>query len=251
VTQSWDPETYDREFGFVSAHGADVLGWLDLLPGERVVDLGCGTGELAAHMLARGAVVIGIDSDEAMIAAARAAVPEAQFLVADGHDFTVDAPVDAVFSNAALHWMTSPAEVVGCVHDALRPGGRLVAELGGSGNVATVLAATAAAMAAEGLAEPHWPWYFPTVAEYAVLLEGSGFEVTAMALVDRPTRLTGPDGLAGWLRMFAGSVLGELDPDQRAAVVAGAAERARPALFRDGVWWADYRRLRVRAVRLD
>jgi trans-aconitate methyltransferase len=250
VTQSWDPEEYDREFGYVSAYGADVLGWLDLLPGERVVDLGCGTGELAAHMMARGAEVVGIDSDEAMIATARESVPGAEFLVADGHDFTVDAPVDAVFSNAALHWMTSPAEVVGCVHDALRPGGRFVAELGGHGNVATVLSATADAMVAAGLEPPEWPWYFPTVAEYAVLLEGSGFEVTAMALVDRPTRL-GQEGLAGWLRMFAGAVLGGLPDGRREGVVADAVERARPVLYRDGVWWADYRRLRFRAVRVD
>ena len=124
MSERWDTRTYDRDFAFVSAYGAELLEWLAAEPGERVLDLGCGTGELAARIAGSGAIVIGIDSDPAMIEAARERLPDADLRVADAHDFTVEETVDAVFSNAALHWMPASVEVLGCVSDALRPGGR-------------------------------------------------------------------------------------------------------------------------------
>ena len=246
MTEGWDIRTYDRDFAFVSAYGAELLDWLNAQPGETVLDLGCGTGELAAKIAETGATVIGIDSDPAMIEAARLRLPNADLRVADAHDFTVDEPVDAVFSNAALHWMPSSVEVLGCVSDALRDGGRFVAEMGATGNVAAITAAVDQACREAGLPERRWPWVFSSPAQYSAMLEDSGFEIRELDFRDRPTRLTGEDGLVGWLQMFGASVLRDV-PEP---VLARASEIARPRLWRDGAWWADYRRLRFRAVKV-
>jgi trans-aconitate methyltransferase len=247
VTKTWDATTYDRDFAFVSAYGAELLDWLRAQPGERILDLGCGTGELAERIAATGAAVIGIDSDPAMIEAARTRLPNVELRVADGHDFAVDEPVDAVFSNAALHWMPAAVEVLGCVSDALRHGGRFVAEMGATGNVATVMAAVDRACREAGLPERDWPWFFPSPAQYAAMLEDAGLEIRELDFRDRPTKLVGEDGITGWLRMFAGPAMADVPTE----VVDRAVEIARPTLWSDGAWWADYRRLRFRAVKVS
>ena len=247
MTNTWDTTTYDRDFAFVSAYGAELLNWLRAQPGERILDLGCGTGELAERIAATGATVIGIDSDPAMIEAARTRLPNVELRVADGHDFAVDAPVDAVFSNAALHWMPAAVEVLGCVSDALRHGGRFVAEMGATGNVATVMAAVDRACREAGLPERDWPWFFPSPAQYAAMLEDAGLEIRELDFRDRPTKLVGANGITGWLRMFAGPAMADVPTE----VVDRAVQIARPKLWRDGAWWADYRRLRFRAVKVS
>ena len=255
----WDARAYDESFGFVSEHGEPLVRLLDPRPGERVLDLGCGTGRLAADIAARGAETVGVDRDAAMIAAAReryppSAHPSLAFVRGDGEALGRAAglagPFDAVFSNAALHWMTRPDAVLRGVRALLRPGGRLVAELGGRGNVAAIERALRAALAAEGAPSSEPPWYFPSVAEYASLLERRGFEPRLLTLFDRPTPLEGGEGgLAAWLRMFAGPWLAGLSAAAAAAAIARVEEAVRPSLWRDGVWVADYRRLRVTAVR--
>jgi hypothetical protein len=89
------------------------------------------------------------------------------------------------------------------------------------------------------------------VAEYAGLLEAAGLEVTFATLFDRPTPLEGEHGLRDWLKMFAGSVLAAVPAERRAEFLRAVENAARPELFRDGVWFADYRRLRVVAVRVE
>jgi trans-aconitate methyltransferase len=252
VAAGWDADRYQRQFGFVSAFGGDVLELLDPAPGETVLDLGCGTGELAAAIAATGARVLALDSDPAMAAAARRRLGDDRVLLADGHAFTLDEPVDAVFSNAALHWMPRPAEVIGRVRAALRPGGRFVAELGGAGNIAAILEALGTAMAEAGLPEPASPWYFPTPAQHATLLEAGGFRVARMEHFPRPTPLAGgPDGLADWVAMFGGSLTAAVPADRLGQVVARAGELAAPRLYRDGRFIADYWRLRFVAVAED
>ncbi len=249
--EKWDPDLYERSFGFVSAYGNEVLDLLDPQPGERILDLGCGTGELAARIADSGAVVEGLDADMEMIAAARRRRPDLSFRRADGHDFSVEQPVDAVFSNAALHWMLDPDRVIGCVWKALRPGGRFVGEMGAAGNVQTIIDAVAGARETLGLPrEMELPWFFPSVDTYATLLESRGFTVTRAAHIDRPTPLEScPNGLADWLEMFGAALLSGLSGTQRDAVVDLATERSREALCHDEVWYADYKRLRFVALR--
>jgi trans-aconitate methyltransferase len=249
MDDGWDADRYQRQFGFVSAMASDLVELLDPRTGETILDLGCGTGELAAGIAASGARVWALDADPAMVAAARERLGPERVLLADGHNFTLPEPVDAVFSNAALHWMPRPGEVVARVRAALVPGGRFVAELGGAGNIDAILEALGAAMAESGLPAPATPWYFPTSGQYTTLLEAGGFQVARMEHFARPTPLQGGDrALADWLAMFGRSLTAEIPADLRAQVVARTAELAAPRLRRDGRWVADYWRLRFVAM---
>jgi len=261
---TWDAAAYDESFRFVSDLGLDLVRLLDPQPGERVLDLGCGTGRLAAAIAAAGAEVVAIDSDAAMIERARAQFPTLQFpslrfQQADGERLDQDrerwgGPFDAVYSNAALHWMTRPQAVLHGVAGLLRPGGRFVAELGAAGNIATVEAALRSALAEAGVprAEQPAPWYFPSPAAYAGLLEQHGFELRALWCFERPTPLEGgAQGLAAWLRMFAGQLLAPLSADGERSVLRAVEDGTRAALWRDGTWVADYQRLRFRAERVE
>lgn len=247
----WAVATYDSAFGYVSAHGAPLVDLLDPEPGERVIDLGCGTGAFAAAIAERGAEVLGIDGSPEMIAQASADNPQLSFAVGDAHDFSISEPYDAVASNGALHWMTrDPDAVIGAVHAALRPGGRFVAELGGAGNCAELIAAMQTAWRVFGLAEPELPWYFPTPAEYATRLEDGGFTVRLLEYFDRPTRMTeGPNGAADWVRVFAASALKDVPPELVEPLLTRINDLAAPALRRESGWVADYVRLRFAAVR--
>lgn len=246
----WNPTLYDTRHAFVWQAGADLLDLLNPRPAERILDLGCGTGHLTRALADRGAAVEGMDSAVDMVEAARAAYPDIPFHMMAGEDAAFLEPFDAVFSNAALHWMTQPERVARQMFRALKPGGRFVGELGGRGNVGHIRAALLAAIADEDPnARPRLPWYFPSVGEYAALLEAEGFEVGFAALFDRPTRLDGPDGLRHWLRMFAGSILAVVAPEKHDAVMRRVEDATRERLWRDGAWTADYRRLRFAARR--
>jgi trans-aconitate 2-methyltransferase len=184
-----------------------------------------------------------------MLAKARSAFSDLEFVQGDARDFSFAQPFDAIFCNAVLHWVRPPERVIRCVRDALRPGGRFVAELGGRGNVRAIRAAIHTAAARLGIAAQLPPWYFPGIGDYAPLLESAGLEVRFAALFDRPTPLKGADGLKGWVQMFARPTLEAISEQHREEFLSAVEESARSELFRDGGWIADYRRLRVVAVR--
>lgn len=248
----WDPSLYQSAHAFVWQKAADLLELLDPKSGERVLDLGCGTGQLTAQIASRGADVIGIDRSPEMIAQARENFPNLKFEISDAKSFSVQEPVDAVFSNATLHWVKPPEQAAARIFAATRPGGRFVAEFGGRGNVARVSNAIRSALrdvAGLGLDDIN-PWYFPSIAEYSSILERQGFDVTFSTLFDRPTPLENEEaGMAGWIRMFGASLLQHVDPAKRDTVIEAACAQAKPDLWRDGTWYADYRRLRVVARR--
>ena len=246
----WDAAGYDDDQSFVYEHGAALVDLLDPAPDERVLDLGCGTGHLTAEIAERGADVVGVDADPDMLGRAHEAHPETEFRRADARDLDFDRAFDAVLSNAMLHWVDAADQdaVLGNVHDALVPGGRLVAELGGVGNVAAIVGAVQDAMADRGHAVEN-PWHFPTVAEYATRLERAGFEVRLARLFDRPTTLSGETGLADWLAQFGDSLFAPLDAGERDALVREVEDALRGDHFDGEDWTADYRRLRVVAVR--
>lgn len=249
-THSWDAELYDTRHSFIAAYGAELLTMLDARPGERVLDAGCGTGEHVAELRARGTDAVGVDASPEMVRRARERFPDIGVSVADLREpAELPAPTgyDAVVSNAVLHWIPEAGAVADTLFAALRPGGRLVAELGGAGNIAAIDTRVRRLRAELNLDDPVSPWYFPTVAGYASVLERAGFDVTGSWLFDRPTRLDGDDGLRTWIWMFADHLLaGVGDTD---AFLADLEERLRPSLYHDGAWWADYRRLRVTATR--
>ncbi len=245
--QHWDPARYAHNARFVADLGQPVLELLAPQPSERILDLGCGDGALTRTLVARGCKVVGVDSSPEQIAAAQALGLDARVMA--GEELSFDGEFDAVFSNAALHWMPDADRVLAGVARALRPGGRFVAECGGDGCVETIHGALIAALDARGLdGRAASPWYFPTVVEYASRLARAGFEVPEIRLFPRPTPL--PGALGGWLATFAESFTRVLPPEQRAAYLAEVEQRVRPALCdADGRWTADYVRLRFRAVR--
>jgi trans-aconitate methyltransferase len=247
--QRWDAGLYEERHSFVWQQGSSLVELLAPSAGELILDLGCGTGHLTARLAEAGATVVGLDSSAEMLAQARSAYPRLNVVRGDARDFAFAEPFDAVFSNAVLHWVRPPEAVVRCVRKCLRPGGRFVAELGGRGNVRAIESALRTAAEWVGVAPDGPGWYFPGVGEYAALLEADGLEVRYAALFDRPTQLEGEGGLRDWVAMFARGALESIPADRREAFLRAVEEAARPALEREGVWVADYRRLRVVAVR--
>jgi trans-aconitate methyltransferase len=245
----WDPALYRERASFVHRIASDLVGVLAPLPGERVLDLGCGTGELTSAIAAAGASVVGLDASEEMIAAARRRGPDLTFVVGDGEALEYEAEFDAVFSNAALHWMRRADAAAMGMARALRPGGRLVAEFGGKGCIATVRSAIEDVLRRMD-EEPHlWlRWYFPDVAEYVGVLAAAGLDVTLAHRFDRPTPLEGEGALRDWLRLFLAPLAAHLGA--RWELFAREVESAcRRALRRDEGWVLDYVRLRVVAWR--
>jgi trans-aconitate methyltransferase len=242
--QVWSAESYDRNARFVSELAGEVVGWLDLRPGERILDLGCGDGVLTEKLAAMGATVTGVDSSPDFVEAAKSRGLDVS--LADGEALAFDAEFDAVFSNAALHWMTGAEGVVDGVWRALKPGGRFVAEFGGHGNVAAIVTAMrAVAKARSGDVALAAPWFYPTPAEYRSMLEARGFTVDRIGLFPRPTPL--PTGMSGWLGTFRNPFFDQFGADRDAAIADVEALLAPSLRDRSGNWTADYVRLRVRA----
>jgi len=243
--QHWSAERYAHAAHFVPALGAPVLELLAPKPGERILDLGCGDGVLTEKIAAAGAAVVAVDAASDMIAAAKARGLDAR--VMPGQSLTFESEFDAVFSNAALHWMRPPEAVLAGVRRALKPGSRFVAEMGGHNNTAAVIVALSAVLARRGLdAHRLSPWYFPSADAYREKLEAAGFTVEEIAIVPRPTVL--PAGLEPWLDAFCEDFLGAVADRLRAR--SEVADLLRPVLMDEtGTWIADYVRLRFRARR--
>ena len=246
--RDWNAQLYEGGHAFVYHLAQDLVRLLAPTPGERILDVGCGTGHLTRQIADAGAHVIGIDLSPAMIETARQVAPGVEFHVADARHLGFDAEFDAVFSNAVLHWIVPPEAAARRLFRALRPNARLVCEFGGKGNVAALLTAIDAAARSVGVDAPAHQNYYPTIAEYAGVLEGAGFEVRSAVLFDRPTPLEGADGLLNWVRMFRGAVLDAIPPARHRDFAAALAGHAKPTLWREQ-WVADYRRLRIVARR--
>jgi trans-aconitate methyltransferase len=250
--QNWNPELYQSSHSFVWELARDLLGLLAPQAGEHILDIGCGTGQLAAEMARSGAVVTGIDSSLTMVAQARANFPGLRFELADVRAIEFREEFDGAFSNAALHWVRDADGAVARVARALKPRGRFVVEFGGRGNAQALVECVYRALAAMGVPDPEGlnPWYFPSVAEYAAVLERNGLEVTYAALIDRPTALPGGDqGLANWVAMFGECFSGALAPERRSEFAKRVEELAAGDMRRDGSWIVPYRRLRAVAIK--
>jgi trans-aconitate methyltransferase len=244
--EAWNPESYAKNARFVADLGEPVLDLLAPKAGERILDLGCGDGVLTKKLVDLGCSVVGVDSSAAQIGAAQALGLDAR--VVDGQELAFRDEFDAVFSNAALHWMKDAMRVLDGVHRALHAGGRFIAECGGFGCVDTIHRALIAELDARGLdGAAASPWYFPTVEDYGAKLSAAGFEVKTIALIPRPTKL--PGDILGWLETFAERFTARLPTHERDAYLRDVRARVEPALHgADGVWTADYVRLRFSAI---
>lgn len=243
----WNAGLYDDKHSFVWKMAAGLLDLLEAKPGEHILDLGCGTGHLSSQIAEKGAKILGVDRSPSMVQQAREKYPDLQFEVMDARDISFAEPFDAVFSNATLHWIKEPEKVIAGIAATLKPGGRFVAEFGGKGNTAELMAAIERAWHKLGLAgTAPMPWYYPGIAEYSSLLEKHGLEVTFMSLFYRPTPLEdGENGLRNWLKMFGGALLEKLPTERGENLLAEVEKELKPILFRNGTWIMDYRRLRL------
>lgn len=251
TTNQWNADLYDRKHSFVAEYGAALLDLLAPRPSEFILDLGCGTGALTQQIADRRATVLGIDSAASMIAQAQQNYPNLRFEVADATDLPFVEQFDAIFSNAVLHWVKPPEAAIARMWQALKPGGRLVVEFGGKGNVNAIATALEQSLREMGYPSPETlnPWYFPSIGEYTNLLEQQGFEVQFAALFDRPTPLSDADGIQNWIKMFAQSFLQAVPTGQQTAFLTQITERIRSQLYHDGTWFADYRRIRAIALK--
>jgi trans-aconitate methyltransferase len=248
---AWDTELYEAQHAFVWQLGAQLIEILAPEPGERILDVGCGTGQLTHEISERGAHVTGIDASPEMIGQARQNYPRLRFLLQDAAAMNFNGEFDAVFSNAALHWILNADGAADSMARALRSGGRLVLEMGGRGNIRQIHEAVESAFRAHSNAALPTPRnWFPSVSEYTSILERHGFEVRTALLFDRRTRLEGERGMEQWIRQFCAFYIDELPPDVRQSAVNRAVEQLRPRLYNNGEWFADYRRLRVSAIKL-
>jgi SAM-dependent methyltransferase len=227
---------------FVPSLGAGVLEWLHVQRGERILDLGCGDGQLTARIAAAGAQVVGLDASAEMLAVARARGLDVQLGNAEALPF--DHEFDAVFSNAALHWVRDQDAMLAGVHRALKPGGRFVVEMGGHGNVAAILVALTAVLERHGCAGlEDGVNYYPAPAAYTERLARHGFAVEEMQLIPRPTPL--PAGMRAWLTTFRSGVLAAVPEELREKVLDETVALLEPALRDEqGNWTGDYVRLR-------
>lgn len=244
TTQKWDPQAYGQNGAFVHGLAGGVLEWLAAQPDEHILDLGCGDGQLTQRIAATGAIVRGVDASHAMISSARSRGIQADESGAESLPYAA-AEFDAVFSNAALHWVREQDAMLSQVHRVLKPGGRFVAEMGGHGNIAAIRVALMAVLARHGFGDHEdGVNYYPTPDAYARRLARHGFKVERMELFPRPTLLA-ESGMSGWLRTFRGGVLESFPQETREAVVNETVELLAPALRdEDGNWTGDYVRLR-------
>ncbi len=249
---SWNADAYEQNFSFVPQYGNGLLELIDFQNAELAVDLGCGNGLLTAALKEKGLHVTGLDASPEQLEIAREKYPDIPFVLADATDFTVERPVDLVFSNAVFHWIDRERQkdMLACVARALRPGGQFVFEMGGFGCVAKIHAALKAAFAEFGFGYT-LPNYFPGIGEYAPLVEQAGLTVKTALLFDRFTELKGSDGMRDWINMFVHRPFEAVKDDAlKEKIKQQAVDSLRPSLFIDGKWYADYVRLRMKAIKM-
>lgn len=250
-TNKWNAHLYDAKHRFVSDYGNDVIKLLAPKQHEKILDLGCGTGDLANELYRRGVNVVGIDHSSTMVEQAKQKYPHIPFYVEDITNLPYVEEFDAIFSNAVLHWVKYPKSALDNMYKSLRVGGRLVAEFGGEGNVHELTNTLIQQVREAGytFTDSNFPWYFPSIAEYTTFMEQVGFQVTYAYLYDRPTLLKDADGLRNWINMFAEDFMYDVPVMEREKIIERIEQALKGVLYQDDGWIADYVRLQVKGVK--
>ncbi len=251
-TDYWNPKLYTDKHAFVYEYGSDLIQLLKPQKHERILDLGCGSGQLTEAINKLAHEVIGIDKSPEMIADAKKSYPTLHFQVSDAANFEFKQPFDAIFSNATLHWVLDYKAAIDCMYQQLKPGGRIVLEFGGKDNVASITAALRTSLAARGyLAQSQLEqWFFPSLGHYTSALESQGFTVNLAHYYERPTALaTAQTGIKDWLTMFASTFFSDVATKDIISIKNEVQEALKPILLKDDTWYADYKRIRIVAIK--
>ena len=246
----WDAQTYTDHFSFVHEYGEDVIKLIEQHDALSVLDLGCGNGALTKKISDLGMNVIGMDASEELLKVARENYPDLTFIKGDATNFELAENVDVVLSNAVFHWIhqEKQMQMLKCVYKAMKDGGQFVFEFGGSGNNIQIHNALEQEFRARGKVY-HMPFYFPTIGEYTTLLEKVGFKVKYAILFDRMTKLNGEDGLADWIKMFVKIPFEGMNREERETIINQAVLSLKGKLYHNGIWYADYVRIRGKAIK--
>ncbi len=252
----WNSAEYDGNHSYVSQYGESLIDSLAAKPDEFICDLGCGTGDLTHKISESGCRVIGIDNAASMIAEARRKYPNIQFEIQDIASLASESQpyqFDAIFSNAAMHWVTEQEHALKEIWTALQSHGRFICEMGGWHNIHHILNAIYHALDAFGYPQNknNMPWYFPHSEEYSDLLEQQGFHVLELQHYERPTKLNaGEAGLRNWISMFASCFFQQIPDAVYQRMLIFIEQKLKPVLFSGGHWHADYKRLRIQAEKI-
>ena len=248
--QTWDTKLYNTTSSFVTTYGEDIVKLLDPQKHECILDLGCGTGRLTDLISQQSKQVIGVDTAANMIQTAKESYPNIDFKVCDAQDTiqVEDSSCDSVFSNAALHWMIDADSVVKNVYKALKTNGRFVFEMGGKGNISNLLDSIYKVSNNYGITDYQLRNFYPSISEYATILENNGFTVSYAQIIERPTHLEGDNGVKDWVESFRVNILLDLG-DKKDSFLSDIQDVAQDKLLKDGKWYADYVRLRMVAYK--
>ncbi|BDH60981.1 SAM-dependent methyltransferase [Lysinibacillus sp. PLM2] len=251
LKDNWDPKLYDQSHSFVSKLGGELIDLLMPAKGEKILDLGCGTGDLTNSLNELGVNVIGVDKSKNMIEHATAKYPNILFEEQDATNLKYMNEFDAVFSNATLHWVKPPLDALHCIYQSLKVGGRFVAEFGGKGNVQTIINEIINQIKDEGvgISNENNPWFYPSIGEYTSMMENVGFHVVFAQHFERPTILEGEDGMENWITMFGSQLLNRIDESKKKTIIKKVENRLKNKLYQGDTWIADYKRIRVMGIK--
>jgi trans-aconitate methyltransferase len=247
----WNSTLYDQSHGFVSKYGEGILSYLNPKPTEIILDLGCGTGDLTKEIFLTGATVIGVDSSADMIIKAKSKFPEIQFYQMDARELKFDVRFDAIFSNAVLHWIPEKEIVIEKMYSQLNDNGRIVLEFGGKGNNQQMLKVLRDVFIKRGYVNNAKIdcWYYPSIGEYATELEKQNFRVVHAEHFDRITPLKGNQGIKDWFLMFGHYLFADITDTEKDDILNEVQDNLKETHFIDGIWNADYKRIRIVAVK--
>jgi trans-aconitate methyltransferase len=247
----WNSTLYDKSHDFVSKFGEGILSYLNPKSGETILDLGCGTGDLAKEISLIGATVIGVDSSIEMILSAKSKFPDIEFHQMDARELNFDIDFDAIFSNAVLHWVPEKELVIEKMYSLLKDNGRIVLEFGGKGNNQQMLNALREAFKQRGFYENAKIdfWYYPSIGEYATELEKFNFRVIHAEHFDRITPLKSNQGIKDWFMMFGDYFFVGISDDEKEDILNEVQNKLAATHFINGVWNADYKRIRIVATK--